>query len=65
MLAFRIFGGVKNKAKFAVCLIFCFELHARWLVRCQIGSLSGVSLGGNHCYGNCGVLGERVGAVVC
>ena len=25
---------------FAVCLIFWFELHARWLEWCQIGSLS-------------------------
>ena len=36
VLAFGISGGVK-KSKFAVCLIFWFELHARWLDWCQIG----------------------------
>ena len=35
-----------------------------WLDWCQIRSLSGDSFGGNSCCGNCGVLGERVGAVV-
>ena len=44
VLAFGILGGVK-KAKFAVCLIFRFELHAMWLDWCQIGSLSGDSFG--------------------
>ena len=28
-----------EKAKFAVCLIFWFELHARWLDWCQIENL--------------------------
>ena len=35
VLAFGIFCGMK-KAKFAVSLIFWFELHARWLDWCQI-----------------------------
>ena len=68
MLAFGIVGGGEKGKVFAVCLVFWFELHARWLDWCQIGfnlSLSGDSFGGNPCCGNCGVLGERVGAVVC
>ena len=36
----------------AVCLIFWFELHARWLDWCQIGSLGDDSFGGNPCCGN-------------
>ena len=60
-----IFGGVK-KAKFAVCFSG-FSCIPRWLDWCQVGSLSGDSLGGrgDPSCGNCGVLGERVGAVVC
>ena len=64
VLVFRIFSGVK-KSMFAVCLIVWFGLLARWLDWCQIESLSGDSTGRNPCCGNCGVLGERVGAVVC
>ena len=57
LLAFGIFSGLK-KAKFAVSLIFLFELHAssRWLDWCQIGSLSG----GNIFYGDCGGFGMRI-----
>ena len=65
VLVWGSFSGV-NKSKFAVCLIFWFELHARWLDWCQIGNLGGDSFGGNPCCWKLWmVLGERVCAVIC
>ena len=60
-----IFSTVK-KAKFAVCFIVWFELHARWLDWCQIGSRKPQwgFFWGNPCFGDCVGLGERAGAVV-
>ena len=53
-----------KRVKFAVCLIFFFVLHARWLDLCQIGSLSG-DFWGEIPAMETGMLGESAGALVC
>ena len=56
-----IFGGVK-RATFAACLIFWFELHARWVEwkEASVGTLSGEIPAAETVV----FWGERVGAVV-
>ena len=55
-----VLGERLNKSKFAVCLIFWFELHARWLGARYKEASVGTLWGEIPARGNCGVLGERL-----